>query len=1353
MKKRKYRYIFGGLSVLAIMAALPFSVLYFNKKNHNEGSNESVEQLSQISVANLAKQNKTIIANNGKDNLFPTNSVEVSMPNRFIHDDNLVNWVGNPKPYNWSSSLMSSPEKVNLNVYEDTKISVAYAINKEFIDNFNNSINFYWSFLGNEDSPGSLKNSDEYKPNNRGDGIGYTLPKSWMENKLYDTKNGKYLLISEITIPAKYASYFYNDHQVEYWYKFNRDYRINQYFNFVMELGHNSTDKNYTTDSVNNRYKADQRYITRVLCDGISAKKPIQFNKDLESTTDYVENHQIKLSIEPFNTADAFGNKKYQYNYKYQWYKDGVKLTDQSYVTNDEVQYVGSNTNTLTIVNPNKKIDGSDYYCQVVGPLFDTGYDGDDEPSKLGEQAIVADHVSKLTTSNITKLNLLQDFEITDVSVDYSSEFEHVVQQGDSLTWTAKVNVSPIYEKYLELIWKKDGKVINNKSNTITFDSLKQSDSGLYSLTANLKLNGKVVSTKTLTHELLVVESTKLELQKPHLRVADRDDIKPSEIYIGDKVELSANPTLNNDDISNHPQISYQWYKDDELITNQNQPILKFDSIQPEDTGSYNCVVKYNFGKQKNNDENDFIISKKSPSIILNIDPIKSKAHIVLEQDLENVNVDNGESTSLEVKATIDNNDPLIYEWFYSEPQYGQNYNWQKINLPETTTKINFDSKQTLEANGYYFACLVTDTNTNSQVSPISTNAIKFNVKTPTISIVNQPILPTNVKIGSNIKLWTVAEIDNLKKESKLNISYQWMKKVGDEWNDVVGQNQEILDLSNIQLKDSGTSYKCKMWIDGVVNPESTIVYTKEVMLNVSKPTLIETSLNIHGETNISIGQSALFSINPFSNYGKLPTGYHYTYQWQHSTNNKEFINLENQNESVLNLGRQTHATNNDWYQCIVSIVDDQNQVMDTKTTESVVLNVQDIISVNIQLPNQVKTHIGGQATIEANVDIKGFNGIDTDIKYQWKYIDLDEINPLDKSVEWKDVEGGNKSTLELDNVTKNDDNKYFSLSIEIFGNEFTSAYPTHLTVFDSSFQVKTDNLSVYSNIADTVKMEVEMDSLVTDEVNLNPEEFNFQWYAIEPQVSENDHLTRKVEEVYKIRNGKGPVLELKNISKQADKAQFYCVVSSKENPSDVAVSSRITLNVNDCVIDAPDLQSAYIVQDGTVDVSLKDVHTNYEIQGDKYHFRWEYKMANSDEWVKVESSTDSNEIHLKDVSQEYNGTAIRCVITYGEDAIYTTNSMVLVIENEETPEFPDEPDLPDNPDDSENQGQPDQPVNPDDPSLDDEDETTSHVVQQSDGWIAIPVVTSVIGASLLTIGLAYFIKTWKTKKARSIKK
>lgn len=1173
------------------------------------------------------------------DNLLPMDSTSVELPSKFCHNQNDQNWQGTPTSTELDSSEYYARSNVDLNVYQDTKIQIAVSVDAKYIDNVNNNLNFYWTFLGNSHAPGILKNNDNLNPDQR-NGNGVVLPSDWMSNQLFDTHNGKYTLVSTLNIPKEYAPYFYNQFSKQGISSLNSFAAVKQYFNFVLNTGDAASTSqvfNYQTQS-----------IIRVAVNNLTSKQGISLDQNLPSSTNYVNHHQVELTVKPFNIQGSNGQDLYQYHY--QWYKDGHPLADGY---NGPTQFKGTQTATLKINNPTKSLNNSQYYCVVSGPYFDTQYNGDDT-SKTGYHLINASGIESEVTSATTTLNLLSNFKLTDCHINSASNLS--VDAGNSFELSAYTDLNPVYAPYVSYQWYLNNKaIVGQTSDRLTISNFTSTDCGNYYCKAILKFHDQTISLKksNTVNVSLKNSANSLKVSDTQVKLDGRITLQ-RHFTTMHQISFSVNTQIKGVKANSENDFSYQWYHDGKVLRGQIYSTLDIGYPSFLDAGEYYCQVTYH------TPDGTTLTAQSAPTNISISDPFR----ISISHNIKDITVVPGESAKFAVKANLYipyedqfgnlNGNLLKYQWYCLAPNTISG--WIKC-TGATKPTLTLNPEQTVAAEGYKFECRITCKQGepfSDIVEQVHTNPAVIHVQKPEIKVLSQPVVGYAPILGQSYDLYTTAELIGVTNDANLNLGYQWYKstdKNHQTWTKLVGQTTNHLHFDSLSVSDLDASYKCEIFINNAEDLASYRVMTNPVFLPFNHHNLTIASVNIGSDQRVAVGDSVCLHADSKLSVSDLPKDFHLNYQWFVSNNHKDFEPISNANGPDLDLGVQK-ATSDLVYKCKVSICDDNNNTISSSDSNVVEVTVYNNASVTINQVNSLDCLQSHSVLISPDVE---FSNVDNQkISYQWQ-VKSDVIT----GDEWVNIDGQNHLNLNLSSVSLNDNGNQYRLVVTVGDSQFISNHPTTLHVYDHMFTAKTQETALNLKIHQSAAIHVTTIPLVNKD---NASEFSYQWYVIHDasQIGADGTLHGQ-----KIEGCTKPVLNLTNPEMDWQGSQFYCAVTYE---GDTLNTNLVSLNVENVKLTSDALSYSTIAKNGQAVIKVNNVQPSYDINDAHLVYQFETMAPGANRWHTVTSN--GNELDLNNLRFSDNGTVYKCVVKYIADngtvyATYETNPTVLVVDSE----------------------------------------------------------------------------------------
>lgn len=195
--------------------------------------------------------------------------------------------------------------------------------------------------------------------------------------------------------------------------------------------------------------------------------------------------------------------------------------------------------------------------------------------SDISEPFVISGHEKKIAVGDRVELECATDIYEFDQRITWFNPSNKPIKRSKN------INVAVKYSTY-------------SRKRIITFENISKSDAGTYRCSAVEKIN-LYVETKDVFIEVYDAEPPKIT----------------SSIFGSTIRRLSREMLVLKCRASGLPIPDYTWYKDDEIIAvndslalneTQNMKILKdkstleFDSLQPEDAGTYKCIATNRIG-------------------------------------------------------------------------------------------------------------------------------------------------------------------------------------------------------------------------------------------------------------------------------------------------------------------------------------------------------------------------------------------------------------------------------------------------------------------------------------------------------------------------------------------------------------------------------------------------------------------------------------------------------------------------------------------------------------------------------------------------------------------------------------
>lgn len=332
------------------------------------------------------------------------------------------------------------------------------------------------------------------------------------------------------------------------------------------------------------------------------------------------------------------------------------------------------------------------------------------------------------------------------------------IKQGSQILAPSSPTIDSSFYLWVEVIgselifeWYKNDSLITGNGDTLFFDTVKISDTGIYKVIVSNSAGTDTSLTYKL--ELIVSESAKLLNNKVITKYGS--EVLNSSLILS----VSASGTA---------PLTFSWLKNDSIISNNNDSLV-FDSLKTNHSGIYKCIVSNAHGADTSIGCT-LSISDQSPAQLLNNDSI---------QIIGNLSIDS--SIALYVQAI--GISPIQYSWYKNDT----------IVSGAITDTLNFSQLKQSD-NGKY-KCIVTNLFG-------SDTSIDFEIAL--IEEIAPSILNNKAILGSGVQELDSAYTLYIQVEGSQPFTFTWLK------NDttVSGAISDNLNFTNLTENDKG-NYKC----------------------------------------------------------------------------------------------------------------------------------------------------------------------------------------------------------------------------------------------------------------------------------------------------------------------------------------------------------------------------------------------------------------------------------------------------------------------------------------------------------------------------------------------------------------
>ena len=406
--------------------------------------------------------------------------------------------------------------------------------------------------------------------------------------------------------------------------------------------------------------------------------------RNLDVELALVEGDTLKLSIQASAEVGALS---------YQWYRDGVSIPGQD---TDELMMLG-----ITLA------DAGGYSCVVT--------------TEIQDKTVSA-------VSRVCSVSVQKQADVPVILENLPEEKTVIEWHELSLSVTASCETGALsYE------WFKDGTLISGETEAeLLLPEAGLEDTGTYFCRITSTYGSSQKSVDGVSCDVTVQEN---------VPVFESD--LPDEQNVIEAHDLM----LSVSAVSPAGEITYQWYRDNMLLTGETSPELRISSVTPEDGGEYFCRATATYGTRlRSADSNNCIVNVRGnvPEIVDNLPP---EMTLIETQDL-----------TLSVTAT--------------SPEGELSYAWYKGNvlIPRETEPTLQISSVTAAHAGLYFCRIVNTYGGMKWTVDSSVCAVSIQ-KGPATPVIEQDLEDSvTVASGSSLSLAASASSTNG------TLSCQWHK-------------------------------------------------------------------------------------------------------------------------------------------------------------------------------------------------------------------------------------------------------------------------------------------------------------------------------------------------------------------------------------------------------------------------------------------------------------------------------------------------------------------------------------------------------------------------------------------------
>ncbi len=490
-----------------------------------------------------------------------------------------------------------------------------------------------------------------------------------------------------------------------------------------------------------------------------------------------------------------------------------------------EIGYYGGTVPTIPITSASSPAIGAGVSGNLIPTDDARGYARANPPT--------------LGAFEFAKIPIKKDIQNLTVYSGNSASFTIEAEAGVSFNWRASAQVD---------------------SNLFTIET--DSEKGISTLTINpisVEFNSMKIDcvlTKPYFANTNSTEVTLTVLQSATI-TAQPSDV---EVYSGKDAQLSV--TAQGDG-----NISYQWYKDGQILNGETNNTLTLKSADASSNGAYHCVVSNGGGAVQ--------------SDIANVSVHQSATDSCITKDLPNTiyTVSKTGKARFEIETTAHN---PTYKWYW-----GDGETWNEIG--ENSNVLSVDAEDRF--NRQSFKCEISNGG-----GTVTSNVSLLRYSSTAIKITEQPQNKTS-SLNENVKFAVNATT------STNNVSYQWQvssdKKI---WTNIDGATDNTLSITL-------DSYSKCVYYRVEVNNGGGVLNSDEVTLNANITVISQPQNASAVEGNI-----AEFNI-------KLDNSDNVKFQWQvQKKGENSWSNIDKANTDTLKITMESTLSGNK-YRCKYSLL------------------------------------------------------------------------------------------------------------------------------------------------------------------------------------------------------------------------------------------------------------------------------------------------------------------------------------------------------------------------------------------------------------------------------------------------
>ena len=901
------------------------------------------------------------------------------------------------------------------------------------------------------------------------------------------------------------------------------------------------------------------------------------------------------------------GNGNYTTNgLAYQWY-----TVDK----NNKMTKIDGATSESYIVNVNDtSIDGQQYGCYV----YPKNVINPDTAGKYTTIATISVLTPKVIASSLTvygQTNLMIGSS-TELSVKPQLNYDKL-PSGYSLKyqWYKSDTANDTYVE-----------VANGNSQSLSISNVDKNDDGVmyWCEVSVVDSSGTVVSSTSSRPAILNINSIdSINIQLP-------SSVKT---YVNGSVTINPKISIGGEDASTQPNIKYQWKV--AKVTDVNKKTISWTNI---DQATNQSLTLSNVQASDNGNMYALQITIGNTSYISSFPTTLEVYNSSYVVNVDSTNVIVNEKQTATIKASVTqifatNSNDYQYQWFVipkgqkpTEDKNGNYTNGQQITGATKDTLTLSDALSTWD--GAQFYCQVT-LGSQVQTSQLAT----LDVQDSTISANSLPYRTVVENGSANIKVENVKTSFDIEGAS---LSYQWQVcKDGEQWENIVGQTTNALNLSGLKTSDNGNGYRvvityadANTTYDTYISNPTTLIVNSNVHVNIDLDSTI----------NAQVGHNLV--IQPKVDITGTNLGNTTTYQWQKyvvNGANGQWTNVgSSQNTPNLSIDNVTSDLNNQQYRLIVNVDGD------SFTSNTVTLKVfNNSFKVTTSTSN-ISSNIGGSITASVNVEQLVGQTSTSNYQYQWYAKQNDSSDGVV-------IKGQTTQKLSLSNVGANWNNAEFYCVVKN-GEEIITSNSIKLNVNKIDILNVSLPVQVLSNNGSAT---FQINGAVPS-YTINGVELTYQW-----QKADSSNSNSWTDILGKNTN----TLTLSDLTSKNNGELYRCVVKYGDYATVYSNASILTVNSSLNVdIQLASQFNASIGQNVVIDPKIQISGNNLGNYTTTYQWQ-STKTPNIDSsWTDVQNG-NTKQLTINNVQTSQSNIYYRLIVTINGNT-FTSNSVKLQVFN-----------------------------------------------------------------------------------------